>query len=194
MNYSVGVLKDSKVKTSDYICAMDNLDIYLYIILLIVYAVARLFKASGKRASAPKNRSGNATPEPAGAQPKPQKKPFSFEDLLSEFEQSFQEKTADQPVVEEPQEEEREEVPAPVRPPSGAAKPATQTSYHTFEGTSYEDISGPVPSPTAFSSFTRDTRYAIDIREKHRIIQKIRQPGGLKDAVLLSEILNRKYF
>jgi hypothetical protein len=173
---------------------MDHLDIYLYIILLVIYAVARLFKASGKRPPVRKTAPANSdTRQSAQTAERKKSRPFSFEDLLSEFEESFREKTAPQPQEAEPAVEEPAYGRIP-ESPSAKTKPASDPEYFTYEGSSYDDITPETPSPAPVSTFTRDARYRIDIRDKHPIVERLRKPGGLRDAVLLSEILNRKYF
>lgn len=172
---------------------MDNLDIYLYIILLVVYAVARLFKASGKRPTVKKTVGKRQEVQPAGAEPKKKRRPFSLEDILSEFEESFRDEPREIPVEEvDPEEEARNTTSAPES--TSEDKASEPSPYFTYEGTSYDDLSTPAASPTDYSKFMRDARYSIGKTRKHSIIQKLKEPGGLRDAVLLSEILNRKYF
>lgn len=173
---------------------MDNLDIYLYIILLVIYAVARLFKASGKRPPVRKIESSGSDPvQPAHTPQTRKKRPFSFEDLLSEFEESFAERTKTEPEVEPPVVEETASGRIP-ESPSADTRPAADSGYFTYEGMSYDDVTPQTPLVAPVSSFTRDARYKIDRGRKHPIVKKLQQSGGLKDAILLSEILNRKHF
>jgi len=174
---------------------MDNLDIYLYIIILVIYAVARIFKTVNKKPPVRRAPGQSGPDQGPNTKESPQKRPFSFEDILREFEQSFKEETAE-PEVEVPMRESHR-VPPPV-PVSESPKPAAPTvsPYQTYEGLSYEDTTPEVlVKPSADKpAYARNEKYVIGKRAEHYIIKKIKSPGGLRDAIMLNEIINRKYF
>ncbi len=176
---------------------MDNLDIYLYIIILIIYAVTRIFKTANKNAPVrPAQRKQPVQTPAQGEVETPRKRPFSFEDILREFEKGFQEETGE-PAVEShmPSESFRPPPPVPASRPT-TEESASDTVYHTYEGQSYEDI----PSyeekghPAEKPVYERSAKYKIDKAGVHEIVKKIRQPGGIRDAIIFNEIINRKYF
>ena len=172
---------------------MDNLDIYLYIIILVIYAVTRIFKSASKKPPV-RTVPGKQQP-PSGTQPGDQttrKRPFSFEDVIKEFEQSFQEKTAE-PVVEpyEVEEIDRTPPPVPVSKPT-ASTVTSQSPYYSHEGQRYDEQT--VDVNTGPQSYERNEKYKIGTVEEHEIVKRLRNPDGLRDAIIFNEIINRKYF
>jgi len=171
---------------------MEDLDIYLYVILFLIYAASRIFKGVKKAPQRPPapgsgqgKSSGSGSPSQSG---QPKRKPFSFEDLLREFEEASKPR--------EPETEDYEEkVIAP--PPVPTKEIARQNSpYESYEGTSLEEIEEKLQEKTPI-----DTKLLVREEKKSRAMplarkyaELIRDPEGAKKAIILSEIINRKYF
>ncbi|MCC5930800.1 MAG: hypothetical protein JJU28_16265 [Cyclobacteriaceae bacterium] len=174
---------------------MDNFELYLYIILGVIYLISRLLKAkpappaSGKRRSA-QNETGETT------------KPFSFEDLFKEFEEQSQ--TEESPKRESPKpsfvkpgssdyrrkaEERQEEI-------SWAARrdePATE--YKTYESSGYEkyDINKGLNSMGSLLKTEKESEKEKKKAESNYYINLIKKSNGARDAFVMSEIFNKKY-
>ena len=155
-----------------------------YIILAVIALVSQILKKR-KIAQPP---SGGNTGE---GSPRPQKKPFSFEDILKELQEVVEEK----PVAESPgrtapvwEEEKRELVPPRSRKPR---------QYESYEGvdvksqevleTDTEEISEKI------KRYKRDDHYNLVSVTKHPILEVLESDDGPKNAIILSEIINRKY-
>lgn len=169
---------------------MDNLENYLYIALALIYIISRVLKARSKQHQAqqptrPQQHTQTTNPN---NQPQP-RKAFSFEDILKEFEKNlageeFEEEKA-LPVEEMPYEKTtRMEQPREKEMPS---------PYETYEGISYESpiISEPKKELEVFS---RNEKYSIKEDLASQYIKMLQDPDGFKNAIVLSEIINRKYF
>ena len=172
---------------------MDNLENYLYILFAVVYIIIRLIKARSKQ-----QKGGTATPPQQGQprqvreqrqQGQPQRKrAFSFEDILKEFEKNLAgEEAYEKPL---PVEEIKHQKPTPV---VEARKPRKKNLYEAYEGSDYvatdedQDI-----KETA--NFSRNEKYTIKDNVAGEYIKMLRDPQGFKNAIVLSEIINRKYF
>jgi hypothetical protein len=168
---------------------MEDLDIYLYIILFVIYAVSRVFK--GIKKAAPKPPVQGSPQQPQGGQPTqtapPKRKPFSFEDLLKEFEEAATEKKSPPPV--------REEVAVEPPPPPPIPKVSSERSkYESYEGMSLETIPGPVEDIGKRKiGYERNKKYSLDTRSPSIYAKMLANPDGAKKAIILSEIINRKY-
>jgi hypothetical protein len=130
-----------------------------------------------------------------GTEQKPGKRPFSFEDILREFEQSFKEETAE--PGSEGSAPELRRVPPPV-PVAESPKPAEPSAspYQTYEGLTYEDTTPEIVQSRLAGkpAYSRSEKYKIEKKRVHPIVKKINSSGGLRDAIIFNEIINRKYF
>ncbi|MDZ7605812.1 MAG: hypothetical protein U5K79_09550 [Cyclobacteriaceae bacterium] len=192
---------------------MDNLENYLYLVFAVIYIISRILKAKPKNAS-PARRPNQQPAKPVfeseeDAIPVP-RKTMSFEDILKEFEKNIsgipEEKP--QPVRESGRQitfREKEE--------------AEVEEYETYEGADYENATYNRPAheyekyqtiayedsnfqhETSYDldldkriEFIRNEKYAIQQDNRSELIKMLREPGGARNAIVLGEIINRKYF
>ncbi len=172
---------------------MEHLDLYIYLILGGLYILSRILKGSNKTLppKLPSKPSSN-TPDDAQTSQNPRPdRPFSFEDLFKEFEDRLgeqQPKKQPVPVQEEikPVKQKQDELTRQIETPS---------TYPTYEGSSLEDIFPMYPSGSLMTEkFERDTHYARREEIISDYIKMLREPHGIRKAIVLSEIINRKYF
>jgi hypothetical protein len=170
---------------------MDNLENYLYIALAVIYILSRVLKA---KKQVPPQKQNPAQRQKQPARPIRQTQPrkaFSFEDILKEFEKNL----AGEQFEEEkpmPVEEIAYEKPIQVKPPKPETKPY-HSPYESYEGTSYESPGNrkEVIKPEIFS---RSEKYSLKEDLASQYIKMLQNPEGFKNAIVLSEIINRKYF
>ncbi len=175
---------------------MDNIENYFYIALAVIYIISRVIKASSKqkqqqRPAPPRQPQSVQTSGTSQPQQRTQpKKSFSFEDILKEFEKNLAGEEYEEDERPLPVEEIRHEKPKPVK-----VEPANRPSiYETFEGTSYETPEVLEASRKEKEEFARSDNYTVHEEEESEFIKMLRQPNGAKNAIVLSEIINRKYF
>ena len=175
---------------------MDNLENYLYILFAVIYIISRLIKARSKQKQQQQQAQPaqqNQTREARKIQPqgKPQrKKAFSFEDILKEFEKNLageEEYAHEKPL---PVKEIRHEKPVPV---VKAPEPRQKNPYEAYEGSDYTFI-GKKTSEEGKEVFARNEKYSLKENVASEYIKMLRDPQGFKNAIVLSEIINRKYF
>lgn len=168
---------------------MEHLDLYIYLVLGGLYVLSRILKGSGKTMppKAPSSPQTHAGDEADANQQPRRRKPFSFEDLMREFDQQFEEKV--------PQKEEPEPV-KPVR--KKEPKPeyvVGESPYATYEGTSLENMpTAESIGPVYAKEFARNEHYARKEVIVSEYIKMLREPNGARNAIVLGEIINRKYF
>ncbi len=165
----------------------DSLSTILYIIIAVGY-----FLFSILRKSKPKNKPNNLPPidgseydefNPDGGQT--QKRP-SFEDLLREFTQEIPgaEEIVPERKVEQPKRSEVREVVPEAKP----KKPSRYSKYSKIDFESskvdYKDV--------ASTKIFKETK--VQTKPNTNLAKLIRKQGGLKQAIVLSEVLKTKYF
>lgn len=175
---------------------MDNFELYLYIILGVIYLISRLVKAKPAPPASGKRRS---TQSDTGET----EKPFSFEDLFREFEEQAQPRT---------EEDQRRESTKPtfVKPGSSDYRPRAEekeeelswaarrdeqpTEYKTYEGTTYEnyDLSKELQSMGSLLKTTKE-KVGEEKKGSSYYVNLVKKPNGARDAFVMSEIFNRKY-
>ena len=169
--------------------AMDNLDLYLYILIGIIYLVSRALKAKKNVAPPrPPKRMLEST-EPTSEAPAP--KPFSFEDLLREFERNIN--PQEQPLDYPEQEEAYSEVDVPTKVTEYESYPGA-SDYKTHEAKSLEGEAYPMyyqESELAGISMLAERHHQIR-RKKRNFGKLLQSPGSLRDAVVLSEVLGKR--
>ena len=169
---------------------MEHLDLYIYLALGGLYLISKLLKGATKShlPNAPSQQTDDA-PEQAQTDAKPRRRPaFSFEELLKEFEQQYEQK---QPEPKPgPEAVKQEKKPAPERKEEVEVR-----SYPTYEDMSVEEVSNKhLEGSLMADRFKRDEHYAKKEVIVNDYIKMLREPGGLRNAIVMSEIMNRKYF
>lgn len=163
-----------------------DLENLLPLVLAAIYILSRVFKAKPKKDSPGKPARPRQSPAPDVVQHKTseQRKPFSFEDLLKEFERNL----AGEELVEEK--------PMPVealeyKKPEPAIAESERSPYFTYEGLTYETI--PEKEESKDSDEIPDYYKPVEV-EENEFIKMLREPNGARNAFVMSEIFNRKYF
>ncbi len=181
---------------------MKDFDTWFYVIAFVLYMVVQIWRGYKKTKNAPappqkQRQEGNArdwVPGPVEMPPKPaakkQKKRFSFDDLLKEFEESFEESKPPAPAREISEQDVFKDY-------SETESPETDYADHEWPSTLQPEV-------TKKNPIVKDQKDEIKFgrSEDYKILEKIenpyskilKEPDGLKKAVILSEILNRKYF
>lgn len=168
---------------------MDNLDLYLYILIGIIYLVSRALKGQKKPVPQRPKRPAPGTPvsgDTTAPEPAPHR-PFSFEDLLREFERQM--------IPPEP--EEKPAKPVEVVPAEEQHYPAAPSAeYTSYEGQSLEQEAYPMYyQESDFQNIAAQVERDVPQKRKKRNFGRLlRHPSGVRDAVVLSEILQRKHF
>ncbi|HLF32971.1 MAG TPA: hypothetical protein VI583_01960 [Cyclobacteriaceae bacterium] len=197
---------------------MDDYQVIIYIILVVIYIISRALKARKKidptilppQQRYEENESYPETaPKPFDAPSKPRQ--LSFEDLLKEF-SGYEEKevhpapaeseTANYPYKTETKPETRQY--------QSYESPENFPSYNDEEGksleslVSYEDMyqsPGRVEKADTKHADINEIRFkeyasyqAFDIHKARRFRKLLHNSTSMKDAVVLKEILDRKYF
>jgi len=161
-----------------------------FIFYIVLAAIALLSQLLTKRKTA----RNIPPPSQGGASARPRKKPFSFDDILKEFEAEILEKK--QPEKEAYQQEPVREVQIEEvkKPQVGGSAKERSSEYSSYEGNSYETLeTDDEDISSKIKKYRRDEHYAIAEENLHPIAQILHEKDGAKKAIILSEILNRKY-
>ena len=167
-----------------------DLENLLPLVLAAIYILSRFFKAKPNQGKSKKPISPQKTNRPVSVDNKPtKKKAFTFEDILKEFERNLS------------GEDMEEEKPLPVEDIEyEKPKPVTvevedrPSKYESYEGTSYETPEILKKDRSEKEEFSRSENYAVKEEEESDFVKMLREPDGAKNAIVLSEIINRKYF
>lgn len=167
---------------------MDDLKIWMYVIVGGIYLVTRMMKNRNKPSE------GGSTPQDSYG---PSKQPKSFEELLREF---TEDRKAGQ-VTEQPQEA-KKHVPAPEVHQEEYFEEGRTRSFSDEESRKiYEDsiksaekTDDLIKSREAFQSrMKREIQQQDTPKASSDILDMLRNPEDARKAVVLAEILNRKY-
>jgi hypothetical protein len=174
---------------------MDNYKIWIYVIIGVIYLLSRLRKKQ---------------PEPQGREdsqpsrdftPTPKSKPLTFDELLKEITQEKQ--LAPQSTSRRPEyvdyddnlkdeEQDLEEIETDYRKKSNVFQTYEQAKSEAFNRPSLEEtmkIEDTVVKFSKFKVFEEEKRR--DLLEEYT--RELQDPEGFKKAVVLSEILNRRF-
>ena len=174
---------------------MDNFENYLYAVFAVIYIISRILKARKKQNKQPvplpqtKRSVHNPTQVKKAVAPKKQKS-FTFEDILKEFEKNL---TGEEEFAHEkplPVKEIRHERPAPVVKVPETRKP---NQYESYQASEPKSIKEEIEASTS-SDFSRSENYAMKNNVASEYVKMLQDPQGFKNAIVLSEIINRKYF
>ena len=182
---------------------MDNLQFWLYVIIGIIYLVSRLRK---KQAEQP--------PEPSQSLPKRDEevpeRPMTFEELLREitegktekkpepiapsrrpvYEQKTQEAT--QEVIPETEIDDLEEVEYDYKKQDTIYEKYEEAKRQAFQRASLEETMTLGQTDMKFGKFKEfETKSNLDLLSAY--LSDFKDPEGLKKAIVMSEILKRKF-
>ena len=169
---------------------MENLETYLYIFFAVIYIISRILKTRSKQ-----NQSQNPAPNPQQqAKPHPlrktarPKKAFSFEDILKEFEKNISGENIEQEEAF-PVREIKHEIPEPV------AVKTIKKDQSPYKLPKYDSVlSKPQNIERERPVFKRNEKFEIKENVASEYVKMLQDPEGFRNAVVLSEIINRKYF
>jgi hypothetical protein len=172
---------------------MDNFELYLYIILGVIYLVSRLLKGKSEAQKPRKSR----RPQAEGGE---EEKPFSFEDLFKEFEQQApaeetpRKETAKPTFVKPGDSDYRREAEKQEEELSWAARrDEAAKDYKTYEGKSYEKYDLKKDLSNMGSLLKEDHAKKDKKVETNYYINLFKKSNGARDAFVMSEIFNKKY-
>ncbi len=176
---------------------MDDIQTWIYIIIGIIYFIVRSMKKKAPDPSdqpLPKSKS----PQPSGSE---RRKPLTFEELLKEFTdpQAAQEKEADVEVLEEIDEPEREKTKEDFAKEGSVRRFSDEESKRVYEES--------IKKAEGYQlDYNTDDKYhsekLIGIPHNHEeeedtlaedIKEMFNDPEDSRKAIVLSEILNRRY-
>lgn len=183
----------------------DDYKIIIYIVLAILY-----FLFSGKKKSASKNTPPiNQNPEPRTTpplaepkpvykpkpllqnpvpepqkQPVPEPQPFSLEDILKEFDQTLEEKSAEKT-------RQREEVKAKVQ--EQPVRKIVDYDEDIKEEIQSLEIPSLLKAKENVSEDEHFTPYSLEEGKKSKYAAMFKDPESIRAAFVASEIFNRKY-
>jgi len=181
---------------------MDDYQFFLYIIAFIIYIVSRVMKKAPKKNFPPKVPRSNAPKK------QPQKQ-ISFEELLEQFTEEGKKKSKPKKVVQEAS----RPSPQRVRHPQKANRPArddqrmdgrnleplkaAKLEYKPMVAKSLQPKSRPSTEPkdeiATFKMKNLEVEEAETTNEASFIHEALSNPSNARQAVILSEIFNRKY-
>ena len=169
---------------------MKDLDTWFYVIIFILYVGAQIWKGLKKaKQSQPAQQPQVSDTIPVGERrqtiAKKKRKKFSFDDLLKEFEKGFeQEKQSEQPV----------DLPTEVSDEYTPPVYEGLEQYETELTSSFEEEKDvPLMGSLTSSDGERDEKYKIKQVEENPFAKILHEPDGVRKAIIMSEILNRKY-
>ena len=169
---------------------MKDLDTWFYVIIFVFYVGAQIWKGLKKsKQSQPPQQPQVSDSIPVGERSqttvKKRRKKFSFDDLLKEFEKGFEQERQPEQPVDLPPEVSNEYTP-PVYEGLEQYEPELTSSFE-------EEKDVPVRESITSSDRERDERYKIKQVEENPFAKILQEPDGARKAIILSEILNRKY-
>ncbi|HBH23761.1 MAG TPA: hypothetical protein DDY13_10100 [Cytophagales bacterium] len=168
---------------------MDDLGLLVYLVFGIIYLIARVLKKKKKADPS------NEMPDPQQSGRTKPRKPSPFDELLKEFEREFD--LGDEERPSEKTLEKRKPEPK-VDQSYESTAPSSVNPYQKYATMEFkegaESLEEKLASSPIRDSYQRADHYRIENKKKHPIINKLKQPGGLKDAIVFSEIINKKHF
>ncbi len=164
----------------------------IFFIIFVVFSILSSLLNRKKKAQRPPQ---SPSAESQTADPQRKKRPFTFEDILREFEVEIPEQK--QPQPEEVYDEQRyDEVDERHDPFSYADEDKEKSSaYETYEGATYDTAE--VVNPELDKKLERlknSEIYALSEQVTNEYAEELADPDGLRKAIVMKEILDRKYF
>jgi len=169
---------------------MDDIQLVLYIIFVIIAILARAFKSNKNKQAPP--------PPPSNREESPnRKKPMSFEDLLKEFEESSSSgqkkvKQEPEPVSTYESYEYESEI-----PDDDEVRSVYEDSLKRAKEFKTIDELVDLEDDRHIGNFKHFGGYSEEEVEGHEesneYLQLLQDAEGAKKAIILSEIINRKY-
>jgi hypothetical protein len=180
---------------------MNDLEIYIYIALAVIYFLSRAFRK--KNPAKPPRPTQRTTSQDDYEQQSQKEKPLTFEDLLKEF-TGQKEKPVHE--VEEEEEEryeslEQEYIDAEAEPYSAEYESYDESQYRSYDEvygkgkdlkTLDEQVQINEPFRKRFDEYM--IQKEVNIHNASRFRELLKNKDSVRDAIILKEILDRKYF
>ena len=175
---------------------MDDLELYIYIALAAIYFLSRAFRKKKPVPPPPKQRD---TDSGGGYKQAPRtEKPVTFEDLLKEF--TGQKEKPEYEYEEEPEEFE-ESYTQEAGQSAGEYATEEEVSYKSYEEvyntnkdflTLDEQVKLGQADRKRFEEYKLEE--GVNIHTAKRFREMLQNKDSIKDAIILKEILDHKYF
>jgi len=171
---------------------MKDLDTWFYVIIFVFYIGAQIWKGLKKaRQSQPAQQPVVPDSIPVGGKRQirveKRRKKFSFDDLVREFEEGFvQERQPEKQIELPPEIPEESTIPYT----SGQLKDEPEFVSSFEEEKTYNSL---FDEDMVVPESERNIKYRIKTKEENTYAKILKEPDGVKKAIILSEILNRKY-
>ena len=169
---------------------MENLETYLYVFFAVVYIISRVLKARSKQNAAKRPIVKPQTqhqPQTVAAEPQA-KKGFSFDDILKEFEKNLGgEEHHEEEVV--PIKEIKYQEPVPIAEKVAEERP---NRFQDYKDTKIGYKKSALKSGSLV--FARNEKFKIEKDIASDYVKMLQDPDGFRNAFVLSEIINRKYY
>lgn len=163
----------------------------IFFIIFVVFSILSSLLNRKKKSAGPPPAQGESD-QPGTPR---RKKPFSFEDILREFEaEAMGKPMPDQEEEVLAPEREREEYRSPKKDRPVYAQSAEEfpSVYETYEGTSYENLDETLEKVMEKNDqLARETE--VDERVPNEYAEILNDPDNLKKAFVMKEILDRRY-
>lgn len=182
---------------------MSDLELYIYIALALIYFLTRVFKPK-KSPRPPRDIRGPAS-ETSDTTSRPEReRPVTFEELLQEF-TGYREP---QQTVAPAREEEVEEETLPEEIQAEADEYQYYEGYDDYKKSSYADYNTVQKQGQELTTIDEQVSFDEPLEKKfdwgktepatsvqtEKYRKMLRDPESVRDAVILKELLDRKYF
>jgi hypothetical protein len=176
---------------------MDSFQFWLYVIIGLIYLVSRAMKKKANQSQGPvdtKEERPFSTTRHEGNKPKQ----LSFEELLKEITESKQQQQPrEEPVVDyddnlEEEEKDLEDVEYDYRKQNKTYEIYEEAKQQAFHRPSLEETMKIQDTVVSFGKFKEFERRA-ETNLAAEYLKEFHDPEGLKKAVVMSEILKRKF-
>jgi hypothetical protein len=190
---------------------MSDLELYIYIGLILIYFLSRALRKK-KTDNPPVQKSGSPSNRDAYEKASTEERPMTFEDLLKEFTGQREEVTptveVEEPVEVETNPQDESSIENEGETSYNDYKSYNENLYENYEETykSYEEVFGKQDELVTLDEQVDFNRprgkrfegYKIQEEENIHVAQRCRKMlmnrVSIKDAIILKEILDRKYF
>lgn len=184
---------------------MDDLQFWLYVIIGVIYLITQVRKKSKQQQNIPPSKpaqeSTTADWQMESRQSTPEKKPMTFEELLREITEA-KESTTQYETTEQPEYVDYDDnIPDEIQEVELVDYTKTDPIYQQYEDAksrdystySLEDNSKMESSEMRFGKFREfESESRANLLDLY--LKDLRDPEGMKKAVVLSEVLSPKYF
>ncbi|TRX61752.1 hypothetical protein FNH22_02950 [Fulvivirga sp. M361] len=163
---------------------MDDIQLLIYLALVGFGIFSRFFKA----------KKGKPKPSVTSQTPEKKEKTLSFDELLKEFTGEAAKNVQPEETIDSPEPVKQFE-PKPAYVDTDEARQRYEQSIKSAQELELSDNYANEEDERHTGNFRHFRGYASHEQEEpeHELIKFLREPGGARKAIILNEILNRKY-